>query len=321
MGKLVESRQLSLKDLGYAIENAWDERVRQAATTFCLIRLNQVIQEPTPSAGFVRVVSGGRSYSERQQLRLALLQGLVLGVVLAVSVVLAIWAGPALFRPNANAMPLGEIISTPAGIVALGIFLILAILFGWLATSLPDWLTKRLDKQIEEHRRGQEGEEQVVQSIVQALDGNWHVFRNINLPGRNKGDVDLVLVGPPGVWALEVKNFRGEYRNIGELWEYKSGKNWRIVSKNPGRQASKNMYRLKDFLKADNVNVFVNTAVIWANSESQLTIENPSVAVWRYNRLPDELGNIWQGEKLSEIERHKILEKLTKLCERQKNSH
>jgi hypothetical protein len=49
-------------------------------------------------------------------------------------------------------------------------------------------------------------------------------------------------------------------------------------------------------------------------------VENPTVAVWSYNRLPDELGNIWQGAKLSGIEQNKIIEKLTKLCEVQKKS-
>ncbi len=34
--------------------------------------------------------------------------------------------------------------------------------------------------------------------------------------------------------------------------------------------------------------------------------------------LVDELGNIWQGEKLSEMERKKIVEKLSKLCEAEK---
>src|SRR6266540_3597697 len=58
MGALVESKQLSLKDLGYAIENAWDEKVRQAAIAFSLIRLEQVVKEPVPSAGFIHVSSG-----------------------------------------------------------------------------------------------------------------------------------------------------------------------------------------------------------------------------------------------------------------------
>ncbi len=320
MGMLVESEQLSLKDLGYAIENAWDERVRQAATTFSLIRLNQVVQEPTPSAGFVHVVSGGRSYSEREQLRLALIEGMVLGWSTVILAALIWWLFSGALKPKPNAVTINEVVTSPTQlIVVIIVFAVLAFI-GWALASIPDRITKRLEKQIEEHHRGQEGEENVVQLTIQALDGDWHLFRNIQLPGRNKGDLDLVLVGPPGVWALEVKNFNGKYRNIGENWQYQRGKKWKTLSKNPSRQARNNAYRLKNFLKADRLNAFVNDVIVWANPESPLFVENPSVTIWRYNRLADELGNIWQGEKLCKLEQNKIVTKLTKLCEMQKKA-
>src|SRR5271157_6399191 len=60
MGKLVETKQISLKDLGYAAENAWEERVRRAAATLMLVRLNQTINEPSASDGFIKVVAGRR---------------------------------------------------------------------------------------------------------------------------------------------------------------------------------------------------------------------------------------------------------------------
>ena len=79
-----------------------------------------------------------------------------------------------------------------------------------------------------------------------------------------------------------------------------------------------NAARLGNFFRADHLNIFVNPAVVWANEESPLAVENPSVVVWLYKRLPDELGNIWQGEKLSIEERKRIIEKLSRLCEEQK---
>jgi hypothetical protein len=321
MGALVQSKQLSLKDLAYAIENAWDERVRQAATTFSLMRLNQVVQEPVSSVGFVHVRSGGRSYSEREQLRLALIEGVFLGIMCTIAVILLIRSGVDLFKPHPNTQPLTEIISSPIQIIALLILLGISAFMLWLVISIPKWIMNRLDKQIEEHRRGQEGEEKVTEMVIQALDGSWQVFRSICLPERNKGDLDLVLVGPPGVWVLEVKNYHGKYRNIGEAWQYQRGKKWKTLSKNPSRQAKNNAYRLKNFLKSDRIHTFVNEAIVWANQESPLFVENPSVTIWRYNRLADELGNIWQGEKLSKSEQNKIAEKLTRLCERQKNAH
>jgi hypothetical protein len=321
MGKLVESKLLTLKDLAYALENAWDPKVRQAATVFSLIKLDRIVKEPAPAVGFVHVISGGRSFAQRRETLFTLLQGAFFGFLLTSLIFWLVRSFRGTGTTDPNAKSLTEFISAPGGLLSLIVVLIILVFIGWLANLVADKINNRLDKQIEQYRRGQEGEDNVVQRIAQALDGNWYVFRNISIPGRNKGDLDLVLVGPPGIWALEVKNFRGEYRNIGETWEWKNGKSWKAALGNPGRQAQNSALRLKNFLKADNLNVFVNNAVVWANSESQLTTENPSVAVWRYDRLPDELGNIWQGEKVSEVDRTKIVEKLTKLCERQRRDY
>lgn len=321
MGLLVDSQQLSLQDLAYAIENAWDNKVRQAAITLSLVRLEQALNEPDPEAGFIHVVSSGRSFATRKQSWLTLLEGIILGssftFLLVLSIALTI---SSLNKSASNGRTLSDVTSTPEGIIGLVVVFILMLLLAWLAIYIPEQLTNRLEKQIEEYRLGQEGEDQIVQSIVQALDGNWYLFRNVNIPGPNKGDLDVILVGPSGVWVLEVKNFRGIYRNIGEIWEYRQGKKWKRVTKSPSHQAINNAARLGNFLKADKVNIFVTPVVVWVNQESPLTIENPSVAVWQYSHLPDELGNIWQGEKLSESERKKIADKLTKLCELQKKT-
>ena len=320
MGDLIESKQITLKDLGKLAEDAWDPITRKAAVALMLVRLEQIVKEPDPSTGFVKIVSSGRSYSEKKQSWLTLLEGMVLGLLLGLIIIISTWLAVFAFRPHPNAKSIFSLFSSPAGVIALVISLALMALAGWLVTFVPDQITKRLDKQIEAHRLGEEGEERTVQLIVQALDGNWTLFRNVSLPGRNKGDLDIVLVGPPGVWVLEVKNFNGEYRNIGETWEYRHGKSWKAAAANPSRQASTNAARLGNFLMADNLKVWVNPAVVWANEGSPLLVENPSVAVWLYNRLPDELGNIWQGEKVTISERAKIAEKFNKLCEAQKKA-
>ena len=318
MGELVESKQLSLKDLGFAIETARDPKVRQAAIALSLERLHQAVKEPAPSAGFVHIVSGGRSYSQRRESIYTLVQGALFGIAIAFSIYFLFPSLRGAGKSNSDAFSFSEFISRPNGILSFVTGLVILILLGWLFNFVFERVNKKIEEQIEAYRLGQEGEDSVVQRIIQALDGNWHLFRNIVIPGRTKADLDLVLVGPPGVWALEVKNFRGEYRNTGETWEIKNGKNWKGAKVNPSRQANNNSLRLKNFLKADGINAFVNPAIVWANSEGTLAVENPTIAVWRSFRLADELGNIWQGEKLSEAERSKIVDKLTKLCDRQR---
>ena len=276
-------------------------------------------EEPIPSAGFVHVISGGRSYAEQRQLRLSLWQGAILGAFITLLLTYLMVIVTNATKASTTTTSITEIGPLPAVIVAIILVVGFTITVGLLIGAIFNKIIDRLDKQIEEHRRGQEGEEKVTQLILQALDGTWRVFRNINLPRSNKGDLDLILVGPPGVWVLEVKNFHGKYRNIGGNWEYRNGKTWRPTFGNPSKQAVNNAYRLKNFLEADRINVFVRSAIVWANSEGHLTVENPAVAIWHYDRLPDELGNIWREEKLAEGERNKITQKLAKLCERQKS--
>lgn len=317
MGELIESKKILLKDLGTVAENSWDPKTRQAAIALMLVWLEQAVKEPTPVAGFVKIVTSRRSYSERKKYQFALLEGLIFGVPLGILLTAEGISIINSLKPHLNNQSVSGLTSSPASFLALGIFLLIALLITCFFVFIPNQISKKLDKQIEAYQLGEEGEERTVQMIVQALDGNWIVFRNVTLPGRNKGDLDIVLVGPPGIWVLEVKNYQGEYRNIGNTWEYRHGSTWKTAHANPSKQASSNASRLGNFLLADNLKVWINPVVVWANEASSLHVDNPSVTVWSYYHLPDEVGNIWQSEKLSEEERRKIAEKLNKLCETQ----
>lgn len=51
---------------------------------------------------------------------------------------------------------------------------------------------------------GRRGEEEVEKELNK-LDSNYLIFRNVKL---KKGDCDFVVVGPPGVFAIEVKDYK-----------------------------------------------------------------------------------------------------------------
>ena len=56
--------------------------------------------------------------------------------------------------------------------------------------------------------QGRDGEERVVNSLANSLGAGWYIFRNFVLPTKNE-DIDVVLVGPGGIYALEVDNYAG----------------------------------------------------------------------------------------------------------------
>jgi hypothetical protein len=315
MGTLSESKQITLKDLGFAIENAWDVRVRRAAIALLLIRLKQAVKEPTPKE-FPHVISGGRSYSERQIILLTYLEGSILGGLLVGAIMAFIFASLKKVPPQSG-KSFSSLVSTPTGIIALIIVLGLVIALFWLANFLADRLVTIINKKIDNHRLGKEGEDRTIEMIQQSLDGSWYLFRNVVLPGRNKGDLDGILVGPLGVWVLEIKNLNGEYRNIEDRWEYRRGKKWKSANTNPSRQAENNAIRLSSFFKADNIRQWITPAVVWANSGNPLSVQNPSTAVWLLDRLPDELGNLSGSKPIPNERQAIIVDKLTKLCDQQ----
>lgn len=336
MGPLVKARQLVLKDLAYAAEKAWDKRVKEAATVLLLRQLDQTLNEPPAPAGPPKIVSQGRSFAEIRQLQLSLLLGMIASAVMLLPFFLFyVLLLPKMDRINTTLLQSQFIrnlilfpfrhfdlqqtavaIKISAYAVMIAITLLPVALIVWMFITVTNRITDRMWTNINNYRKGQEGENKVVEAIISNLDGEWSLFRNIYLPGKKKTDLDITLVGPPGVWVLEVKNLAGQYENVGEDWNYRSGGRLNPLKKSPSLQAKRNAISLSDFLKADRISQYVYPAVIWANEESPLSVENPAVPVWKFNRLSEELGNIWQNQSMEKSQQAQIESKLTRLCKK-----
>jgi hypothetical protein len=62
---------------------------------------------------------------------------------------------------------------------------------------------------LERRDRGAEGEEHVGGLLEQLSDGGWHVIHDASL---GRGNVDHILIGPPGVFTVETKSHPGPVR-------------------------------------------------------------------------------------------------------------
>jgi hypothetical protein len=312
MGPLVDEKKLSLKDLGYAVENAWKQNVRNAALVLSAIRMRQIVKEPQPSKGYINVFTKGRSFSTRKVLQITQTRGLVFGFVLGAALVILFSIVFGRNRPESS-LTIGEVLSSPSGVAALIIIFALLVGVTMFLLFIVDRTVKELDDLSGLFQKGAEGEERVADIIKRSLNGDWSLFRNLIIPGQKGGDMDAVLVGPNGVWNLEIKALSGKFKNTGELWQCLERKKWKTVKRNPSTQSRNNSLRLKNLLKADHLSVFIHPVVVWANPESPLKVENPSVPVWTLGRLEEELGNIQEEGSIPDADRKKINEKLKKL--------
>jgi hypothetical protein len=145
--------------------------------------------------------------------------------------------------------------------------------------------------------RGLRGEQATVRWLSRHLDENWVLFRNVELP-QGWGDIDAVLIGPRGIYALEIKAYRGYHRNRGRAWHRRIGWMWRTVDSNPTRQALRNAAQLAQYLESDGVKVWVEPRVVWA-SDQKLWLERPAVSVWQLGRPEYILEDITSGKQLA----------------------
>jgi hypothetical protein len=318
IGSLVDKGLLSLQDLGYAAQRAYDWQVREATRTMLLHALSQVRSEPENSTGPLNVVATQRrSYAERRQLEIISIEGAIAGFMLC-PLPFLIWRW--FHRPADAGQKLSSVTDSIGGIILVVVMLIMTVAAGlaitYVVTKIIEYLfTNRLNEQLQLHRKGQLGEERALNVMYGSLDGKWWLFRNLELPGRRLGDLDSVLVGPHGVWSFEVKAYSGEYRNVGEQWEKRYGTKWRSLRKSPTRQARRNAAELSQLLETNQIKQWVTPVIIWANPESTVLLNNPSTSVWTLDQLSIHLKKLSGERPVPEAQIQKIVDVLKKICQ------
>jgi hypothetical protein len=164
----------------------------------------------------------------------------------------------------------------------------------WLATPA----VSQLRDAWKHHRAGREGEERLEAFLRQHLSANWTLFRNVVLPD-GRGDIDAVLLGPRGVFALEVKAYTGYYHNVGRTWKRRAYGRWYTLDRSPTRQVLRNTVALSQYLERCGVDVWVEPRVVWAK-DSKLWLERPTVRVWQLHDPQFLLEDIEGQRRLAE---------------------
>ena len=68
---------------------------------------------------------------------------------------------------------------------------------------------ERLARSASLWERGAEGEEAVAAALAELPAGTWTVFHDVKWPGRRYANLDHIVVGPPGVFVIDSKNWSG----------------------------------------------------------------------------------------------------------------
>ncbi len=122
--------------------------------------------------------------------------------------------------------------------------------------------------------------EQNSAKLISTLPDSYCGFQNLNITFNGKtSEIDLTVVGPTGIFIIEVKNLNGtvlgDYQN--NKWtQHKIGRGGTPYSKqfySPVKQVGTHIYRLANFLRQNGIYHYVNGCVYFANDDSDLKIK------------------------------------------------
>jgi hypothetical protein len=130
----------------------------------------------------------------------------------------------------------------------------------------------------------------VLDGLRAALDSRWTIFSNIQLPDR-RGDLDLVLVGPGGVWLVEVKTLGGTVRAREGTWERRVRGGWARITPSPAEQATRNAVRLREFLQREGIDIrWVESAIALGKAQPVAGFAGSQPPVWQLPTLATDVA-------------------------------
>lgn len=121
---------------------------------------------------------------------------------------------------------------------------------------------------------GMQGENTLREYLRPLLSDKYTAFYNVP---TGYGDIDCVVAGTTGIYALEVKNHKGVVRFRGGEWNQievgAGGTAYRGRLKNPSRQLVSGIMRLKEYFISQGIITWINGCVVFTHSERRLSVE------------------------------------------------
>lgn len=132
------------------------------------------------------------------------------------------------------------------------------------------------------------GQEAVVQALAEPLDDSFALLLNGLLP-QSDLELDLVLVGPNGVWVLQTVHAPGMYTIEGDNWmAYDTAQlQFAPVEQNPVRQAREGSMRLYEHLHEKDWPVpWINSLLVVTSRDVNIRAKDSAVAILQLDRIP-----------------------------------
>ena len=154
-----------------------------------------------------------------------------------------------------------------------------------LIDSPPEWIDRK--------RRGRDGERRTERRLRPLERRGWRVVHDID---KGRGNIDHVVVGPPGAYLLETKHLTGEASVAAGVLTIKRGDDERDLwaSDTVGSAVKSSAVALRnELVSAAGIHFVQGVVVLWCDfpqeyveSESVVYLHGDRVHDWLYNQPP-----------------------------------
>lgn len=321
MGELYDAGKLSRDDLAYFATKGYTANLRRASRTFLELmdRVHPVPTTTTPAKQTAmqssrlpgttvadavedirygpRVVVGSHYLEHEEAMRWGMI-AFLLGMGAFAAIILFFTLLQGLIRHS------------------WALVVVVSIVYGVLFLVLRRQI-RRYGDELRQYRRGRHGEHLVVEQLRTVLDQRWTVYCNLKLP-HHRADLDVVLVGPGGLWLLEIKSFHGPVRIHDGTWKYLQKGTWQPFDqkRDPEQQVKKNAVALSQFLDQEKMKRWIETAVVLAEPQPISNFASATIDVWFPSTLPEHVSRLTTRSLPTPQEINAINTYLTRLAER-----
>lgn len=138
---------------------------------------------------------------------------------------------------------------------------------------------------------------------LMTLPDEYTVFNQVVVPcGKSFRELDFVVIGPNGIFAIEVKHHRGQIsgKETDFTWCQRkcsrAGNSYEQDLRNPVGQLKGAIHVLKQYLKTQSASPWIQGIVVFTHPECTLTLGEMSVSVLRLESLAAFIRN-YQGNE------------------------
>lgn len=158
-------------------------------------------------------------------------------------------------------------------------------------------------------RRGTEGEEKAMQVLGARLDDSFTYIANYVNSAACSGDIDGIVVGPKGVFLLEIKNWRGRFRASGfDLYRYRGGRMYELYN-SPITQIQANMEKLGKYFQGKGIQAPIRSFVVMTDGYIESFNGNTGIFIAKPQEVTNEILN--GVNRLNQERVQKVIEALS----------